>query len=304
MDIKNLTWVEKYRPQKIEELILENKDNIKNFLNYPSIFPSFIFYSSKPGTGKTSTAKVIIKHLGCDFKIINSSDERGIDTIREEVNIYARSLSTDGKKRCIFMDEADGLTKPAQDSLRNLMETHCNNCFFIFSCNDISKIIEPIRSRCVLINFEKPNEDQIVKRLEYICQQEQLEYDINDLILLSDYYYPDIRSMVKTLQECKINGTPIIVNYENEFEKLIHCIQKGDINSIYTSIYQGETKLVNFNKYFFDYLRKNWQKYGLNKVSRIANLLADNEKAYNQNCNIEIVFTANFLEISRIFQNI
>jgi DNA polymerase III delta prime subunit len=301
--ITNLVWIEKYRPKTFDDLILPEleKNSLINHLKNQKSIPSFIFYSSKPGTGKTSTAKVIINTLGCDSKIINSSDERGIDTIRDKISMFARSMSTDGKKRCVFLDEADGLTKQAQDSLRNLMETYSENCFFILSCNDISKIIEPLKSRCISICFETPDREEIFYKLQDICANEEIEdASAEDITKLVSKYYPDIRSMILALQNCKVNGTPIMVSFDEEFVKFLGFLQKGDVNNIYKTIYSGEFKVLDFNKWMFDYLRQNWSKYGLEKTSKLVNLLADNEKWWNQNVSVEVVFVANMLEISKI----
>jgi replication factor C small subunit len=301
--IINLAWIEKYRPKTFDELILTEleKKSLINHLKSPKSIPSFIFYSSKPGTGKTSTAKVIINTLGCDSKIINSSDERGIDTIREKVSMFARSMSMDGGKRCIFLDEADGLTKQAQDSLRNLMETYSSNCFFILSCNDYSKIIEPIKSRCISICFENPDKVAITNKLITICDTEKVEYtDEEEICKLVNKCYPDIRSMILVLQNSKVNGTPILVNFDEDFVKFFGYLQKGDIDNIYKTIYSGEFKVLDFNKWTFNYLRHNWSQYGLVKTAKLANLLADNEKWWAQNVSVEIIFVSNMLEISKI----
>ena len=109
-ELQNIIWTELFRPTKLDDLILEDKALIIKYLENPKAVPSFLFYSSKPGTGKTSTAKIIAKHLGSDLLMINSSDERGIDMIREKVKLFAGSMSTkEGVKRCIFLDEIDGL---------------------------------------------------------------------------------------------------------------------------------------------------------------------------------------------------
>lgn len=301
--ITDLVWVEKYRPKTFNDLIMDetDKNSLLNYLKNPKSMPSFIFSSAKPGTGKTSTAKVIINTLKCDYKIINSSDERGIDTIRDNVNLFSRAMSMDGNKRCIFFDEADGLTKQAQDSLRNLMETYSENCFFIFSCNDISKIIEPIRSRCITISFDKPDIEMIYCHLMDICANEEIQdASAEDVRKLVEYCYPDIRSMIKVLQNCKVNNTPIMMNLDEEFKEFLTFLQTGDLTNIYQKVYSGEFKVLEFNKWMFQYLRQNWQKYGLQKTAKLANLLADNEKWWNQNVSVEVVFVANMIEISKI----
>jgi|WetSurSiteA1Bulk_404760.scaffolds.fasta_scaffold02426_14 replication factor C small subunit len=301
-ELHNLFWAEKYRPKRFEDLILDNKATILNYLNNPKSIPSFIFYSSNPGTGKTSTAFLIAQYLNCDLKKINSSDERGIDTIRDEVKMFARSLSMSNNKRCIFMDEADSMTRPAQDSLRNLMEEYADNCFFIFTANDISKIIQPIQSRCQIINFERPNKADIFNRLMEISLAEQLKIEnLDSLSELIDVYYPDIRKMVSKLQECKVDSKDISIADEKiEFEKFIDLMKKKDIKSIYEKVYSGSFEMMQFNKWYFTKLFNEYKVNEFEKTRQIAIRLADTEKAWNLGTNLEVVFLSNILEIIKL----
>lgn len=293
--LKESIFIEKYRPQTFDNLILEDKSTILKYMDNPKSIPSFIFYSNKPGTGKTSTARIIINLLQCDALFINSSDDRGIDTIREQVKIFARSLSTnDNIKRCVFLDEADGLTRQAQDSLRNLMEEYSDNCFFIFTANDYGKIIEPLRSRCIAVNFERPNKVDIEERLNYICNEEKISADTEALV---DFYYPDIRKMVNILQECKVSGKDW-ARKDEEFSEFLKIIQSKDVKAIYNKVYAGDFDLVGFNKWFFREIFN--LNLSLDKTSKIASLLADTEKNWNLNCNLEVIFLANILEIVKI----
>lgn len=295
-------WVEKYRPNVFENLIFDGKESLLNTLKNPSLIPSFIFYSNHPGTGKTSTAKLIISTLGCDYLIINSSDERGIDTIREKINIFARSLSSlSGNKRCIFLDEADSLTKVAQDSLRNLMETYSDNCFFIFSANDVNKIIDPIKSRCSLINFEKPNKLDILVRLTEICDNEQVQYQDDDISKLIDHYYPDMRSMIKALQNAKINSNRVTIG-GTEYEEFLKAIQTCNVEYLYNKTYSGDFDIVGFNKWFFTHLFINQSRYSIDQLRECAIRLADTEKAWNIGATAEVVFLSNILQITKVLK--
>jgi len=108
-ELENLVWVEKYRPASFDDIILNDKKLLLDFLKNPETLPNFIFHSNKPGTGKTSCAKIICNYLNCDFRIINSSMERGIDIMREEVSLFARTVGMNKVKKCVFLDESDGL---------------------------------------------------------------------------------------------------------------------------------------------------------------------------------------------------
>ena len=301
-ELENCIFTEKYRPQSFEDLVFDKKELILKYLKDPKATPSFIFHSNRPGTGKTSLAKLIIKYLDCDSLVINASDERGIDTIREKVKLFARSLSSDvTKKRCVFMDEADGVTKIGLDSLRNLMEEYSANCFFILSCNNLSKIIEPIQSRCVIINFEQPNKDLIKERLSVIVEKEKLEISDKLIDQVVNAQYPDIRSMISWIQTYSL-GEASVESVE-EFRELIKAIVKNDIDYVYKKTYSGTLRIVEFVKFFFDYLFKNYAKIGMDSTREISYHLAEVEKSIYVGCNSEISFLSNMLAIMKIFQD-
>ena len=143
-------WNEIYRPTKLSEVI-----------NLPQQLPPLIndnlphlLLHGVPGIGKTTTARIIIKQLGAECLELNASDERGIDTIREKVKSFAASMSMNGKIKIVFLDECDGLTPQAQESLRNIIEKYHKFCRFVGSANYINKIIDPLKSRFSLIEFK------------------------------------------------------------------------------------------------------------------------------------------------------
>jgi DNA polymerase III delta prime subunit len=294
-ELQNLIWTEKYRPSTLSEVILDpNRRSVIERSMEKNSMPSFIFYSSKPGTGKTSTAKAMINDLECDHLLINSSDERGIDVIRDKIKAFATALSSNGKQRCIFLDEADGLTKVAQDSLRNLMETYTDNCFFILSCNDVMKVIEPIRSRCLVLNFDTPPMEEVEKKVLEILDKE--EYNAGDIYKLIKYHYPDIRSIIKTLQEGNLRGKELDTS-ECGMDAMLEAIKKKDLDYLYKTVYSGKFDIMVFNKWLFRHVFENATQYGFKKCSDIADKLADTEKSWNQGANLEVVFISNILRI-------
>ncbi len=300
MELTNLLWVEKWRPQTLDDLIFDNKRLIINSIKDPMSMPSFIFYSNKPGTGKTTLAKIIIRTLDCDSITINASDERGIDTIREKIGNFARNLSTNpNSKRCVFLDEADSLTKQAQESLKSTMEEFSGNTFFIFTANDVNKIVEPIQSRCTLISFEKPNKTAIINRLEEIIKAEGLvttDAEIEDLV---NFYYPDMRSMIKSLQQAKIDNKPIVVN-KQDFIDILNKLKSGDIVSIYHKTYSGEFDLYAFNRFLFSHIFLNAMQY--KNIGEIALCCAEIEKGFNIGANAPVIFIANMTKISKLMK--
>jgi replication factor C small subunit len=297
-ELQNKIWIEKYRPKKLEDLILRNKKDIIKFLENKDTIPNLLLVSTKPGTGKTSLANIIINITGSDSIKINASDERGIDTIRERVKTFAGAMSTNGNKRCIFMDEFEGTTRQAQDSLKSIIETYSDNAFFIFTANDSSKIIEPIRSRCVAINFELPSKEDIKERLDYICKQEELDIQEKDLDRILENSYPDIRNMINQLQLIKTSGK--IEFPEDRYIAFYKAMKQKDMTFIYAEIYSGTFQILEFTKFLFERLFGNCEKIGLEKTSKIATEIAEVEKHYNLGANLEIVFISSCLNIMRI----
>lgn len=231
--MNNQIWMEKYRPQKIDDLVLENdtKELINKFLCEKSI--PHLLLSGHVGSGKTTIAKMLIRALDCDSITLNASDERGIDVVRDKIKRFAM-MSSFKNLKIVFLDEFDAMTPDAQFALRNLMETFAEQTRFILTANYLNKIIEPIRSRCQLIEFKNLGKKQIRILLESILKEEDLGYDIDDLLVLIDLYYPDIRSMINHLQLYS-NGTRW--NFKNSegfrnFEQLLTFIKKGDLKSI------------------------------------------------------------------------
>jgi len=297
-ELKNSIWIEKYRPQKIEDLILRNKKDIIKLLEDNDTIPNLLLVSNKPGTGKTSLAKLIIKMTNSDSITINASDERGIDTIRDRVKKFAGALSTNGKRRCIFLDECEGMTRQAQDSLKSIIETYSDNSYFIFTANDSNKVIEPIRSRCVVIDFELPNKEAILTRLNYICEQEDLKTKEDDLQRLVDYSYPDIRSAVNTLQLWKISGK--IEFEEDRFLTFWTEIKAKNVEFIYAETYSGTFKILDYTKWMWEKLFDHYENYGLDKTAKIAGELAEVEKSCSLSANLEIIFVNAILQIMKV----
>lgn len=300
-DLENSIWIEKYRPQSFDDLIFDNKDTIQRLLENPAGMPSMIFHSSKPGTGKTSTAKLIVQSLGCDCLVLNSSLDRSIDSIRERVNHFARCVSSvSGIKRCVFFDEADGLTKQAQDSLRNLMEEYSENCFFIFTANDKNKIIEPIQSRCQIFAFEKPSKANIMIRLDEICAKENLDLDGTVFEKLVDKYYPDMRKMIGALQMASIKGMESLNDETKSFEAFLQLLKNKDVTAIGHAVYSGDFDLIGFNNWYFHKLYENYKSTDFERTRQVALRLANVEKYSNLNVNLELIAISEYIEIAKL----
>jgi len=209
-------WVEKYRPKTIDDCILpeDTKKTFKEFVEKGEI-PNLLL-SGPPGIGKTTIAKALCNELGADFYVINGSDEgRFLDTVRNQAKNFASTVSLTGssKHKVIIIDEADNTGNDVQLLLRANIEAFYNNCRFIFTCNYKNKIIEPLHSRCAVIDFTIKGKQKaqlagsFFKRLQNILDAERIEYDQKVVAELVSKHFPDFRRVLNECQRYATGGT-------------------------------------------------------------------------------------------------
>ncbi len=213
--MSDFIWVEKYRPKTIEECILPDniKKTFKEFLNKGEI-PNMLL-AGPPGVGKTTVAKALCNELGVDFYVINGSDEgRFLDTVRNNAKNFAStvSLASEAKHKVIIIDEADNTGNDVQLLLRAFIEEFAGNCRFIFTCNYKNKILEPLHSRCAVVDFSiRGKEKQQIaanffQRLNFILEQERIEADKKVLVELVNKHFPDWRRVLNECQRYSVSG--------------------------------------------------------------------------------------------------
>lgn len=246
MNDLNRVWWQKYRPQSLDDLVLnqENKNILRNWAD-KKIIPHLLFVGSS-GKGKTSTAKILAKNiLNADYLYINASEDNGIDTIRTKIIGFAQTKSFDGNIKVIILDEADGLSVPAQEALRNVTEEYIDNVRFIFTANYKHKIIEPIQSRCQNIDFEFSFSDYY-KRCVDILIKEKIKVSSEQIPLLKKLtkkYYPDFRKCINELQKFSTTGSLCVGDFtiSVDFIKNIYEKIRDDVISCREYVIQNET---------------------------------------------------------------
>jgi len=219
-------WTEKYRPKSIEECILPEsmKKTFREFINSGEL-PNFLFCGGA-GVGKTTVAKALCNEIGAEYLFINGSEESGIDILRNKIKSFASSVSLTNAKKVVILDEADYLNaNSTQPALRGFIEEFSNNCRFIFTCNFKNRIIEPLHSRCAVIEFKIENSEKqkiaagFYRRVIDILSQEAVQSDSKVVAELITKYFPDYRRILNELQRYSVSGTidsGILINLGDE----------------------------------------------------------------------------------------
>ena len=251
----NTLWVEKYRPDIIDNYI--GNEHLKNQISRnieEGDLPHYLFHG-QAGTGKTTLAKILVKNIECDYLYINASDENNLDTVRNKVKNFASTMGFKDFK-IIILDECDYITPNAQAALRNLMETFSKHCRFILTCNFVERIIDPIQSRCQSFQIIPPSKKEVAKHIHDILLKENVMSNMEDLKVLIDSGYPDIRRVINVAQrnvvknKLKLDTTSII---QNDYKlKLLKILKTQDKKTAFKDIRQLllDNKITDFADLF------------------------------------------------------
>jgi DNA polymerase III delta prime subunit len=237
-------WVEKYRPQKIDDCVLPQalKDTFKQYITQGEL-PSFLF-SGTAGVGKTTVAKALCNEIGAEYILVNGSDEgRSIDVLRTTIKGFASTVSLTDAKKVVIVDEADYMNaQSVQPALRSFIEEFSGNCRFIFTCNFKNRIIEPLHSRCAVIEFKIDSKDKqeiaaaFFKRAVQILKQENIEFDPKVVAELITKHFPDYRRILNELQRYSVSGkidSGILLNMSEEsFKDLVKLLKDKNFTEV------------------------------------------------------------------------
>ena len=236
-------WVEEYRPQDIDSCILPKalKTSFSEFVLQNNV-PNLIL-SGGPGVGKTTVAKAMLSEMGCTHMMINGSEESGIDVLRTKIKNFASTVSLDGGRKYIILDEADYLNpQSTQPALRGFMEEFHRNCGFILTCNYKNRLIAPLHSRCSVIEFQIPNSEKpklagkFMKRVQDILSKENIQYNERVVAELINKYFPDWRRTLNELQRYSASGVidaGILSNItEVNIEELMHAMKAKEFTNV------------------------------------------------------------------------
>ena len=236
-------WVEKYRPQKIDDCVLPEslKNTFKQYIQQGEL-PHFLL-SGTAGIGKTTVAKALCNEIGAEYIMINGSEESGIDTLRVKIKGFASTVSLTDSPKVVIIDEADYLqANSTQPALRSFIEEFSSNCRFIFTCNFKNRILEAIHSRCACIDFKIDAKDKQIllgtffKRASQILKQEGIDFDQKVVAELITKHFPDYRRVLNELQRYSVSGkidSGILVNMSEEsFKDLIKLMKEKDFPNV------------------------------------------------------------------------
>ena len=296
-------WVEKYRPTDLSTYIGNEhlKSKVSIYLESEDV-PHLLLYG-RAGTGKTTLAKIITSNIDCDYMYINASDENKVDDVRNKIKTFASSVGFKSLK-VIILDECDYLTPNAQAALRNLMETFSKHCRFILTCNYVERIIDPIQSRCQSFKVIPPSKKDIAQHLCSILNTENCLYELDDIALIVNAGYPDIRRVINSAQRQVVDGklkidTSSVIQNNYKLQLLDMLSNDSKFNDIRQLI--ADNSVSDYSE-LYRLLYDEVETYGKDKVAECILNIAE---AQFQDVNVvdkEINFMSTIIKLKRILK--
>ncbi len=304
-------WVQKYRPKTISDTILssELKQTFQQFVNQENI-PNLLLTGSA-GIGKTTVAKALCEQLNADYIVINGSMNGNIDTLRTEIMQFASSVSFTGGRKYVILDEADYLNpQSTQPALRNFMEEFSKNCGFILTCNFKNRVIEPLHSRCTVIDFKTKGKDKaklaakFFNRLCDILKNEEVEFESKVVAELVNLHFPDWRRVINECQRYASTGridSGILANLNQEsFKQLITHMKAKEYQSVRKWV--GENSDMDASRFFRAFYDTAWEEVSDNSVPGVVITLGEYQYkhsfAADPEINIMAFLTAIMFEVT------
>jgi len=299
--LEHSLWVEKYRPTDLSTYIGNKhlREKVSIYLESGDV-PHLLLYG-KAGTGKTTLAKIIVKNIECDYLYINASDENGIDTIRKKIKGFASSVGFKPLK-IIILDEADYLTPEAQAGLRNVMETFSQHSRFILTCNYVERMVDPIQSRCQPYKIVPPSRKDVAKQMVYILDLEEVSYELDDIALIVNAGYPDIRRVINSTQrqvvdgKLKIDVTSVIQN-NYKIKLLESLVPNAKMSSVRQLL--ADNSVTDYNE-LYKLLYDELETYSHGKDAECILALAEGQYQDVQVVDKEINFMSTIVKLLRI----
>jgi len=300
-NIKHSLWVERYRPNQLDNYIGNEhlRSKVKVYLESGDL-PHLLLYG-RAGTGKTTLAKLLVNNIDCDYLYINASDENSVEVVRDKVKNFASTLGFKEMK-VIILDECDYITPNAQAALRNLMETFSKNCRFILTCNYVERIIDPIQSRCQSFQIIPPDRKQVAVHLSNILTQEGVETNVDDIVTIVNDGYPDIRRVINAAQRQVVNGKLVIdkgMSIQNDYKnQVLEILKTQDKKSSFKNIRQtlADSKVTDFSD-LFRLLFDTVDDWGRGHVAECILVLAQYQQSDAVVVDKEINIMAMFIEL-------
>ena len=299
--MSNTLWVEKYRPTTLDTYIGNEhlKSKVSVYLESGDL-PHLLLFG-KAGTGKTTLAKLLVNNIECDYLYINASDENNVDTVRTKVKNFASTVGFKDMK-VIILDECDYITPNAQAALRNLMETFSKHCRFILTCNFVERIIDPIQSRCQSFQIIPPSKTEVAKHLHKILIQENVMDSPEDIKVLVETGYPDIRRVINSAQRNVVKGrlkldTSSII--QNDYKlKLLKILETQNKKNAFNEIRQllADNKITDYAD-LFRLLYDEVDSYGKGHLAECILIIARYELSDSQVVDKEINVMAMIIEL-------